>query len=114
MDPNGDIIMGAQGVRVPPSPGFLNGIFEQTHPSPVSPGSPALAIRKAKTKIVVKDRTEAGVKKAQPKSRSIVAKLVNATASATAAFGDEPVQKPFRFMDLPGGKFVASQIWCIS
>jgi hypothetical protein len=109
MDRSGDVIMGAQGVQVPPSPDFLNGIFEQEHPSLASPASPTLAIRKAKNKVVLNDRTGAGIKKKQPKSRGTVAKLVNATASATAALAEEPVEKPFRFMNLPGGKFIVAQ-----
>jgi hypothetical protein len=101
MDSTGDVIMGAQSVLVPPSPGFLNGLFEQEHRSPAPSG---LAVRKAKMRLIAQDRTGAGIKKSKSKSKTTVCKLVDATAIAMAALSEEPVQKPFRFMDLPGGR----------
>lgn len=106
MDSNGDIIMGAQGVLVPPSPSFLNGVFEQEQAVPASPG---LAIRKAKLRLVSQDRTGAGIKKSKVKPKTTVGKLVDSNAGAAAALMHQAVQMPFRFMELPGGKSVQVQ-----
>jgi len=103
MDSNGDIIMGAQGVLVPPSPSFLNGVFEQEQ---AAPQSPAIPIRKAKLRLVSQDRTGAGIKKSKPKPKNTVSKLVDSNAGAAAALMQQAVQMPFRFMELPGGKSV--------
>jgi hypothetical protein len=93
IDTSRDVIAGAQGVLVPPSPGFLNGNFGQTNSVP---GSPTLPTHK-QAQTVSQDRTGSGIKKAKTKSKTPVWKLRNAAASSSA-------QKSFRFLQLPGGK----------
>jgi hypothetical protein len=101
MDATGDVIMGAEGVLVPPSPGFF-------HPPPnqnaSTPASPSLPIRKPKMRDALQAHTGAGVKKSSPKIKSPIWKLVDAKASASAGPHEEAIQKPFQFMELPGGK----------
>ncbi|KAH3955784.1 hypothetical protein HBH70_016610 [Parastagonospora nodorum] len=99
MDINGDVVMGAQGVLMPPSPSFLNGVFEQEQAAPTLPG---LTIGKAKLRVVSQDRTSAGVKKSKTKSKATVSKLVDSNAGAAAALIQQAVQTSFRFMELPG------------
>jgi hypothetical protein len=106
MDINGDVVMGAQGVLMPPSPSFPNGVFEQEQAAPTSPG---LTIFKAKLRVVPQDRTGAGVKKSKTKSKATFGKLVDSNAGAAAALIQEAVQTSFRFMELPGGKSVQVQ-----
>jgi hypothetical protein len=101
MDDTGDVIMGAHGVLVPPSPGFPNPLFDQTDPTPASPSLP---IRKTKTHVLLQDRTGAGIKKAPVKSKGPIWKLVDATTNSAAVPSEQAVQQPFRFMHLPGGK----------
>lgn len=104
MNTQGDSIMSGQPVGVPPSPGLHNTMhpFSQMIPAP---GSLANPDRKSHGKHA-NDRTGAGVKKrcARPKGKTAVEKLVDATVGATAALSINTVQKPFRFMELPGGK----------
>ena len=94
--------MSSQGVLVPPSPVLPNGMFDREI---ASRDATPLPIRKAKTRHVLHDRTGAGIKKLQLKGKSSVRKLVDTTAGATATMSEDAIQKPFRFMDLPGGKF---------
>jgi hypothetical protein len=98
---DGDVVMGATGVLVPPSPGFLSVMSDCENP----PASPGLPIRNASSKmrIMGKDRTGAGVKKTQCKSRIPVKKQINVTASAAGAASGKAENRVFRFMDLPGG-----------
>jgi hypothetical protein len=101
MDDTGDVIMGAEGVFVPPSPGFFNLLADQDVPTPASPSLP---IRKSKMRDALQAHTGAGVKKSSPKIKSPIWKLVDAKASASAGPNEEASQKPFQFMELPGGK----------
>jgi hypothetical protein len=100
MDADGDVIMGATGVQIPPSPGFTK-MFDQTSPTPAAP---FLLSSKTKMHVVLQDCTGAGIKKAPVKSKSPTWKWVDAAAGMTAAESEQSIQKPFRFMDLPGGK----------
>jgi hypothetical protein len=103
MNHSGDIIMGAQGVLVPPSPGIMNEVSNQEH---APPDSPSLPTRKANSKmqVALKDRTSAGITKAQPKIKTTMRKLFAVTAGSAAATREKALHKPFQFMDLPGGK----------
>lgn len=104
MNTSGDSIMGGQTVIVPPSPGFPVPMHPFNHLNS-APGSLANPDRKSHGKHA-NDRTGAGVKKRcpRPKGKTAVEKLVDATVGATAALSIDTVQKPFRFMELPGGK----------
>jgi hypothetical protein len=95
--------MGAQGVIIPPSPGFMIALSDQEH---APPESCSLPTRKANSKmqVALKDRTGAGIMKAQPKSKTTMRKLFDVTAGSAAATREKALHKPFRFMDLPGGK----------
>jgi hypothetical protein len=93
---DGNIVMGSTGVIVPPSPGFLNG---KTHTPAEGPAIPVRDM--AKMHIADKYRTGAGIKKTHTKSRIPVRNLVKTAGAA----GVEAMFKPFRFMDLPGGKY---------
>jgi hypothetical protein len=71
----------------------------------------ALPIRKDKSKGKGKGnaRTGAGVQKqVKKKSDGTMAKLVDAVFNEKVGTSDQALQKPFRFMDLPGGKFLIS------
>jgi hypothetical protein len=109
MSTNGDSIMASEAVLVPPSPGVLNGFFDGGS-AQTATTVPNLPIRSpttpTKTKEPVKpnDRTGAGVKKNSPKSKAAIQKLVDAL-TASAATGEQAAEQPFRFMDLPGGKY---------
>ncbi|KAL5121441.1 hypothetical protein ACEQ8H_000512 [Pleosporales sp. CAS-2024a] len=98
----GDMIMGGENVRMPPSPGFLREGPEQLQEAPASPG---LAERKTKRRAMPKDRTGAGVKKPRSptgKSSITIKKLMDATGAGTAPTGEDALFKPFRFTHLPG------------
>lgn len=98
MNTSADIIMGAEAVNVPPSPGLQNQLFSDLD---AQSGTRAKPDRKLST--LSKDRTGAGIKKQQQQQAKIKGsfkKLVHATVTLSIS----TVDKPFRFMDLPGGK----------
>jgi hypothetical protein len=101
MDDTGDVIMGAEGVLVPPSPGFLHPPSDETA---TTPASPSLPIRKSKMRDALNAHTGAGVKKSPAKIKSPIWKWVDAMATAPK---EDAVQKPFPFMKLPGGELPA-------
>jgi hypothetical protein len=101
IDTSRDVIVGTQGVVVPPSPGFTNGFFDQTN---LMPDSPTLPFHKHKALVISQDHTGSGIKKAGPKSKSRVWKFVNTTAGSTAALSGDAHKKPFHFLQLPGGR----------
>jgi hypothetical protein len=103
MDDTGDVIMGAEGVLVPPSPGFFSPSSDETVTPPASPSVPT---RKSKMRDALNAHTGAGVKKSTVKIKSPIRKLVEAKG-ATVAPGEDAVQKPFPFMKLPGGELSA-------
>ena len=98
------MILGSEHAMVPPSPGVPVPNFEALSVSSV-PG-PALPVRKSKRKNNM--RTGAGVKKAQNKKTTdgTVAKLVGVALAEKAGPSDKALEKPFRFMDLPGGTYL--------
>jgi hypothetical protein len=65
----------------------------------------ALPIRQSKRKRGGHARTDAGVKKkTKKKPDGTMAKLVDVALKEKVGTSDPALQKPFRFMDLPGGK----------
>ena len=106
MTTSSDSVMSGHTVTVPPSPGLQN--LMHAHPFghlSSAPGTLANPARKSHGKHA-NDRTGAGVKKSRTraKAKTAVEKLVDATVGATAALSISTVHKPFRFMELPGGK----------
>jgi hypothetical protein len=101
MDDTGDVIMGAEGVLVPPSPGCFHPSSDETA---TTPASPSLPIRKSKMRNALNAHTGAGVKKSPAKIESPIWKWVNAMATAPK---EDAVQKSFPFMKLPGGELPA-------
>jgi hypothetical protein len=95
IDTSRDVIAGAQGVLVPPSPGFQNGVFDQNS---LGSDSPTLSSHK-QAQTVSQDRTGSGVKKT---TKNPVWKP-RAAAGIVAALDVNTFQKPFRFLQLPGG-----------
>ncbi|KAJ4372897.1 hypothetical protein N0V83_003188 [Neocucurbitaria cava] len=103
---DGSMIMGSQRARVPPSPLGMRpppGFYTVSDtPSRVVfaklPPKDGRAVGAPKADSKLHARTGAGVKKTRSnkKVNDAVSKL------AKAATGEQPVQKPFRFMDLPG------------
>lgn len=102
MNTSGDVVMGTQAVFVPPSPGLQNPFIRKLKSAPGSRARPA---RKLQGKHA-NDRTGAGVKKQRAKPKTPDEKMVEATVGATAALSISAVEKPFRFMELPGGKLI--------
>jgi hypothetical protein len=105
MGNNGDIVMGATGVLVPPSPGFLDVLSDPAQSPAVAP---TVSSRKTNinTRSVSNERSGAGVRKTQPKHKTSAQKLLDAFSFAAGSLSRKKAQEIFRFMDLPGGKLV--------
>ncbi|KAI4712241.1 hypothetical protein J4E89_002507 [Alternaria sp. Ai002NY15] len=93
--------MGSEHATVPPSPGLPVPGFAALTMSPVP--AQALPIRQSKRKRGSHARTDAGVKKkTKKKPDGTMAKLVDVALKEKVGTSDPALQKPFRFMDLPG------------
>jgi hypothetical protein len=97
-------IIGSQSVTVPPSPGLVSEIYKVIEEE--SGSGLTFPVRKSSRQSKKqKDCTGAGVKKASPKAgMPQVSKILGATTQTGRAISED-VQKTFRFMDLPGGKY---------
>ncbi len=106
-----NVMMGSEHAIVPPSPGVPVPGFEALTMSPET--IKALPVRKGKEKGKGNARTGAGVQKqAKKKFDGTMAKLVDAVFNEKAGTSDQALQKPFRFMDLPGGKdLISDRSW---
>jgi hypothetical protein len=98
-----NVIMGSEHATVPPSPGVpVPGFADLTMSSGPERDLPS---RNRKNKGKGNARTGAGVKKqTKNKPDGTMAKVVGAAFNEKVGTGDQALQKPFRFMDLPGGK----------
>ncbi|KAI4943323.1 hypothetical protein J4E91_009522 [Alternaria rosae] len=93
--------MGSEHATVPPSPGLPVPGFAALTMSSVP--AQALPIRQSKRKRGGYARTDAGVKKKTKKNPDgTMAKLVENALKQKVGTSDPALQKPFRFMDLPG------------
>ncbi|KAI4625973.1 hypothetical protein J4E80_003107 [Alternaria sp. BMP 0032] len=96
-----NVILGSEHATVPPSPGLPVPGFAALTMSPVP--AQVLPIRQSKRKRGGHARTDAGVKKKTKKKPSgTMAKLVDVGFKEKVGTSDPALQKPFRFMDLPG------------
>ncbi|KAH7412090.1 hypothetical protein DE146DRAFT_771951 [Phaeosphaeria sp. MPI-PUGE-AT-0046c] len=107
MNSSGDVILGGLNVVVPPSPGPQNLLVSELNSAPDIRANPS---RKPPGK-TVNDRTGAGIKKQRARAKSHVEKLVYATVGATTALSISAVEKPFRFIELPGEAEVRNLIY---
>jgi hypothetical protein len=89
---------------VPPSPcGPVPGFETLSVSSDAGPAPPTpKPTRKKKT------RTRAGIEKQQAKKKAngTVAKLLEAALTDRPGASEKAIEKPFRFMDLPGGTYL--------
>jgi hypothetical protein len=98
---NSNFILGSEHAMVPPSPSVPVPGFETLSVS--SDAGAGLPTGKSRCKQNAK--THAGIKKMQAKKKpdGTVAKLVEAALAEKSGASENTIEKPFRFMDLPGG-----------
>jgi hypothetical protein len=101
---NSNLILGSEHAIVPPSPGGPVPGFETLSVS--SDAGPAPSTPKPTRK--KKAKTRAGIEKQQIKKKTngTVAKLVEAALTDRPGASEKAIEKPFRFMDLPGGTYL--------
>ena len=93
-------MMGSEHAIVPPSPGVPLPSFEALSVS----AAPLRDMPSRRNKSKSNARTGAGVKKQARKKHDDKAAKLTDTLNEKTGVGALALQKPFRFMDLPGGK----------